>query len=318
MTSTPHSWFSSAEGLYTLVCSLNSAPVVSDANFLGSSAKTAATGVPIIPIPLEPTPITPPLHDSRMAIVTIKYPSKESGGLSALGMSMGSLRPRLRENSGDSSAIGLSSTSPTSPIGGPLSPLLNGNGGFNMTPSLSQGSSARDNTVAREELESPGGAPLVSLPSTTGSTTPLFKKKALSGSSSSYSETSSRPLRQFRGTSSTFVRSWEGLPLTSVILKGLAEGNVGKDAIFAFYTLGKGVVWSEIVPGRPKDHLCKVTFSVPPTCIDVCQATASHQQLDVLIGFATGDIFWFGKYSISNRLRLLDLTLKTVIRSFKR
>lgn len=45
---------------------------------------------------------------------------------------------------------------------------------------------------------------------------------------------------------------------------------------------------------RSQDALCRVTFSVAPTCIDVNQHTATSQQLDVLVGFVSGDIFWFG------------------------
>lgn len=296
MTTPTSSWFASPEGLYTLVSSLNIINPVGNSNFLGSSAPTTLNGA--TPIQLEPTPIPPPITDSRISVVSIKYPPKDS--ISGLGMAMGSLRPRLRENSTDSAAL----NSPTSP--GPISPSL-GSGGFNMIPSLSQSSNARESNnnnntngnSTRDEVESPGGAPLSSLPSQVGSTTPTTKKKQLSGSFSlssgnSNGTESSRPIRQFRGTSSTFVRSWDGLPLTQSIIKGL-ESNTSKETVFAFYTLGKGVIWSEIQVGRPKEHLCKITFSVAPTAIDVCQATATHQQLDVLVGFITGDIFWFGK-----------------------
>lgn len=44
-----------------------------------------------------------------------------------------------------------------------------------------------------------------------------------------------------------------------------------------------------------QDHLCRITFSAFPTCICVNQLTATHQQIDVVVGFATGDIFWFGR-----------------------
>lgn len=40
-----------------------------------------------------------------------------------------------------------------------------------------------------------------------------------------------------------------------------------------------------------------MTFGTPPTCIDINQHTASATQLDVIVGFANGDIFWFDPIS---------------------
>lgn len=44
-------------------------------------------------------------------------------------------------------------------------------------------------------------------------------------------------------------------------------------------------------------------FGMAPTCVDVNQHTASSSQIDVLVGFQNGDIFWFGaspsRYSTS-------------------
>lgn len=118
--------------------------------------------------------------------------------------------------------------------------------------------------ASSNEQQSPG-APLSSLPSSA-----LAKRKQLSssfsiptlsslspgqGNSNGDGTSTSRPIRQFRGTSSSFVRSWEGLPLSAVQLRGLAEGNVGKAALFGFYTTGQRVVWCEIGQGRPKVRL---------------------------------------------------------------
>jgi hypothetical protein len=61
---------------------------------------------------------------------------------------------------------------------------------------------------------------------------------------------SSRPNRALRGTTSSFIRSWEGLPLSQVQLKLISETNAGKDTIFGFQTMGKGVFWSEIAKGK--------------------------------------------------------------------
>lgn len=74
---------------------------------------------------------------------------------------------------------------------------------------------------------------------------------------------SSRPVRQFRGTSSTFVRSWDGLPMSAQQTKSLAEGNAGKETLFAVYTSGKAVVWVELAADRPKVR--PRNLSQPPT-----------------------------------------------------
>ncbi|SCZ97719.1 BZ3500_MvSof-1268-A1-R1_Chr4-3g07404 [Microbotryum saponariae] len=116
-----------------------------------------------------------------------------------------------------------------------------------------------------------------------------------SGTGGNGGGSNSRPSRPFRGTSSSFVRSWEGLPLQGATLKAIAEAGQGRKTLFGFYTHGKGVVWCEIGQGRPKEAIARVMFSIAPTCVDVNRHTASHAQLDVLVGFCNGDIFWFGR-----------------------
>lgn len=203
-------------------------------------------------------------------MVSVRFPVKESGGLAGLGMSMGSLRggPSNRGNSrGEAPSESFPLSGLNSPTllnaSSPLSP--SSSGGFPGITSVGSGNSGGGD-LGSGELNSPnsplGGAPLSSLPTPIlGPTTPSSKKKALSspfsiptlsslGSGSDSS--SSRPIRQFRGTSSTFVRSWEGLPLSQFQLKTLADSNAGRETLFGFYTSGKGVVWTEIGVGRPK------------------------------------------------------------------
>lgn len=43
-----------------------------------------------------------------------------------------------------------------------------------------------------------------------------------------------------------------------------------------------------------QEALARVVFNVAPTCIDVNQHTMSSSQIDVLVGFSNGDVFWFG------------------------
>ncbi|TNY20229.1 WD40-repeat-containing domain protein [Rhodotorula diobovata] len=113
----------------------------------------------------------------------------------------------------------------------------------------------------------------------------------------------SRPARALKGSSSSFVRSWDGLPLSQVQMRGLGDANVGRDTIFGFQTIGKTLVMSEIAKG--KDALARVIFASFPTCVDANQHTASGSQIDVLVGFATGDIIWLdpltARYSRYNK-----------------
>lgn len=44
-----------------------------------------------------------------------------------------------------------------------------------------------------------------------------------------------------------------------------------------------------------QDPLARLTFSAYPTCHDVNLATASPEHLDVVVGFHTGDLIWFGE-----------------------
>jgi hypothetical protein len=69
----------------------------------------------------------------------------------------------------------------------------------------------------------------------------------------------SRPARPFKGSSSSFVRSWEGLPISQVQMRTIAEANAGRDTIFGFQTLGKAVVWTEIGKGKKVRSLSRLS-----------------------------------------------------------
>lgn len=46
-----------------------------------------------------------------------------------------------------------------------------------------------------------------------------------------------------------------------------------------------------------QEPLARITFSAYPTCHDVNKHTASFTSLDIVIGFNTGDLIWFGTFS---------------------
>ncbi|BGP37991.1 hypothetical protein JCM10449v2_001918 [Rhodotorula kratochvilovae] len=285
----PFSFFTAPEGVYTLVSSLNvPAPGASNsatAHFTPSGAAgapppaSAGLGGPAAP----DQPAAPPPHPSRLAVVAVQLPTKEGGaGLSGLGMSIGRGR-------GNNDAAG-------GAVGG-------GAGGDVLSTGDDMQSGGGGGGAAGAAGGSAGQVP----PSS-----PQPKRKPLTSSFSMLGGLSlagdavstSRPARAFKGSSSSFVRSWEGLPVPQVHLRGMAEANAGRETLFGFQTIGKALVLSEIGKGK-KDALARVIFSSFPTCIDANQHTASGSQIDVLIGFATGDIIWMdpltARYSRYNK-----------------
>jgi hypothetical protein len=114
-----------------------------------------------------------------------------------------------------------------------------------------------------------------------------------------------RPKHNIKTTSSTFItriQTSEGLTKTLASKQG--------DVTFLFFNSAKTFSWVEAGSkarvclqswyhiSSPsftlQEPLIRVTFSQHPTCHDVNLATASSEHLDVIIGFATGDLIWFG------------------------
>jgi len=119
-------------------------------------------------------------------------------------------------------------------------------------------------------------------------------------------KSTSRPKHNIRTTSSTFIsrnQTSEGLTKTLASKQG--------DVTFLFYNHAKSFAWIEagskakVCITSPccarrtefsfvQEPLVRVTFSQHPTCHDVNLTTASPEHMDVIIGFATGDLIWFG------------------------
>ncbi|GAA6058230.1 hypothetical protein JCM3770_007423 [Rhodotorula araucariae] len=282
----PFSFFTAPEGVYTLVSSLNvPAPGASNsstAHFAPSAAAgappPASAGLGGAAAPEQPAP--PPSYPSRLAVVAVQLPTRDGGaGLSGLGMSIG--RGRGKDDA------------PSAAAGGTTADTLSAVDGAQGGPGAGGAAAAGGAGQGAPSSPQPKRKPLASSFSMLGGL-------SLAGDGVS----TSRPARAFKGSSSSFVRSWEGLPVTQVHLRGMAEANAGRDTLFGFQTIGKAVVLSEIGKGK-KDALARIIFSSFPTCIDANQYTASGSQIDVLIGFATGDIIWMdpltARYSRYNK-----------------
>lgn len=268
MENTPtQAWFSPPEGVYTLIQSLN-VTVSSTAHFVANATPAPPAAQPGA-TPNDPMVLPPPPHPTKMATAAVTFFVREQQGVSGLGMSMGSLRA-TGSSGGERSGLGPirrgSSTAESSPM---LSSGVSSSGAEGVDPAPI-GSGGRTAGGITSTPTTPGGMH--------GSFSPLLKRRPLTssfsiptlgslgagnggsngGSAGEAGVMTSRPIRQFRGTSSSFVRSWEGLPLSQGQLKGIAEGNSGRQTVFGFYTSGKSVIWVEIGQGRPKARLILV------------------------------------------------------------
>ncbi|VDC06671.1 unnamed protein product [Peniophora sp. CBMAI 1063] len=95
-----------------------------------------------------------------------------------------------------------------------------------------------------------------------------------------------------RTTSSTFVTRLHGAEGLSKTL-GAKAGEV----TYLFYNAAKNFYWAELGV-KAKEPLARISFSAYPTCHDVNQHTAAHDRLDVVVGFASGDLIWFDPVSL--------------------
>ncbi|GAA6062354.1 hypothetical protein JCM10212_005696 [Sporobolomyces blumeae] len=341
----PHAWFAAPEGVYTLVSTMNTTVNTNPNPFMnqnvaqasgatpnaaggggggavgtpgaqlgaagGSAGLSAGQGGIGAALTTDPAPMVnqpPPLYPSKVTVASVRFPVKDSDakGAGGFGMTMG----RRGGGARDPDANGAGNNG------------ANGNG-------TSDGSAANgvDGATGPNGANGVGGAGGV-----VGSNAPLAspaasKRKPLTSSfsmlgglntfgDSTANVSASRPSRALKGTTSSFVRSWEGLPLSQVQLRMIAEANSGRDTLFAFQTMGKGVFWNEVGKGK-KDALSRIIFSSFPTCLHANQHTASHTQIDLLIGFSSGDILWIdpltAKYTRLNKQGIITSSAVTSI-----
>ncbi|ESK94167.1 catabolite repression protein crec [Moniliophthora roreri MCA 2997] len=101
----------------------------------------------------------------------------------------------------------------------------------------------------------------------------------------------SRPKHNIKTTSSTFITRIQ-------YAEGYAKLMQSKqgETSFLFYNQVKTLLWIE-AGIKAKEPLARITFSAHPTCHDVNPLTASHDRLDVIVGFSTGDLIWLDPIS---------------------
>lgn len=147
------------------------------------------------------------------------------------------------------------------------------------------GVSLSSSDTPEESLPSPemsGQDPPTEIPTLFSPTATGNKKKS-----------AARPKHNMRNTSSTFISRM----YTAENLAKTLQSKQG-DVTFLFYNSSKSFLWVEI-GAKSKEPLARVTFTAYPTCHDVNTSTAASDRLDVVIGFHTGDLIWFGEWAIA-------------------
>ncbi|THH12019.1 hypothetical protein EW145_g268 [Phellinidium pouzarii] len=122
----------------------------------------------------------------------------------------------------------------------------------------------------------------------------------------------SRPKHNIRTTTSTFVTRLQSVENINRILQ-----NKQGDVSFMFYNHAKNFFWTELGT-KAKEPLARITFSAFPTCHDVNKQTAKSTNLDIVIGFSSGDLIWFdpisGRYVRLNKQGCISSSPCTAVR----
>lgn len=273
--------FTAPEGSYKLLFELN-APAPGNA----SAAATPTTGVQLPPAPLVPE------YPASLCTAVLYFPGNAQpiGGGTILGLGNSQRASKIKDdqhtsqhnNNNEDVASTASGSTASGPDGAPSHQPWAG------TPVNGQPQAA-----AKKK-------PLVSLPSLAAVPSVLS-----SSSPAPSSATTSKPKSAFRGTTSTFVKMYEGLPLSSRSDR-LWGGSEAREATLAVFTTPRAVLIVDISPRtKNRENLARIAFSAIPTCIALNYATLSHDRMDVLVGFATGDVIWMevfsGRYTRYNK-----------------
>lgn len=213
----------------------------------------------------KPVPIThnvpAPLFPTRLSTITVRFPASKQPAMPGLGQ------------------------------------LLGGGKDFWKEKGLTPGP-AREDGVSVSSGETPEDAtpPEVGIPQDAAPSTSIGSQDQNHGlfgpPAGGKRRASSHPKHNMRTTSSTFiarVQAMEGLARTIQSKQG--------DVTYLFYNTSKNLYWVE-VGVKAKEALVRIAFAAHPTCHDVNHATASHEHLDLIVGFQTGDLIWFDPFSL--------------------
>ncbi|KAH9958312.1 WD40 repeat-like protein [Russula dissimulans] len=222
-----------------------------------------------------------PIHPTRLSNITVRFPATKQPAIQGLGQLLGGGKDFWKEKG--------------------LAPAAAKEDGV----SVSSGETPEDAT-------SPDvGSPPDSAPPTS-TTLPDQNHGLFSPPVGGKRRASSRPKHNVRTTSSTFIARAQ-------CVEGLAKALQAKqgEVTYLFYNSAKNLYWVE-AGVQTKEALVRVAFTAYPTCHDVNHATASHEHLDLIIGFQTGDLIWFDpitlRYSRLNKQGRISNSPCTAVR----
>ncbi|KAK9894675.1 WD40 repeat-like protein [Cystobasidium minutum MCA 4210] len=306
----PQSSFSSPEGEYLLAYEVSPPVPITPATPGGNATSAAAAAASAAALASTTNEYPASLS---IAVVTFPANSSTSGGsglLGGLGNSQRNAR-NIKDTASAQGQDGYGSNAPPTPSNLSTSMLsANGQVSDDQTSSQHSGSSYDNNmgqtgSIATAPGQSPASScrrPLMSLPSM--SSMPLSSMN-INNSGATTSASTSKPKSAFRGTSSNFVKSYEGLPFSGRAEK-IWQGAEAREVTLAVSTTPRAILINDISPrAKFRDPVAKLAFSAMPTCTAINYSTLSHERMDILIGFNTGDIVWVeifsGRYSRFNK-----------------
>ncbi|WWD18757.1 hypothetical protein CI109_103212 [Kwoniella shandongensis] len=173
-------------------------------------------------------------------------------------------------------------------------------------PSISSDSSS---PPLSDVFSPPMEFPMSPVPQQGGSKRMPFGK----GQNSNNSNTNAlpRPKNNLRSSNSTFVTRLQALDNLPKVLAEKARSGTGEFIRWGFWNLGRTFAWGE-EGGKVKEPLARVTFSQISTCHAVSTYTVSPERVDIIVGFASGDLVWLdfvlGKYTRLNKSGVLNNT----------
>jgi hypothetical protein len=248
----------------------------------------APEGVYSITEDIKPIPVAhsapSPVYPTRLSTITVRFPATKQPAIQGLGQLLGGGKDFWKEK-------GLVPT-PASKEDG---------------VSVSSGETPED--VTSPDVGSPQDATAVTTP--TSITMPDQSHGLFGPPAGGKRRALSRPKHNMRTTSSTFITRLQ-------CMEGLAKALQAKqgEMTHLFYNSAKNFYWVEagvqakvrlvpiffasdlippLLPPPFQEALVRVAFAAHPTCHDVNHSTASHEHLDLIIGFQTGDLIWFGE-----------------------
>ena len=271
---------------------------------------------------LANTNVPPPSYPTKLSTILIRYPAhNKASGSQALAQLLGGGKEKDAKKDKDKGKTDDASKDKDNHLKPPARDREDG-------VSLSSSDTQDDVGNGSPDL-SAGSPPVPEVPNTPAHEhlNTIFSTHSPSNPTSGKKKASTRPKHSIRTTSSTFVSRVQ-------TAEGLAKHLQSRqgEVTYVFYNHLKSFIWTEVgskvkvcLPHsldtfgptkKPQEPLVRLFFSAYPTCHDVNPATTSPDRMDIIIGFNTGDIIWFGMSSHPLRIPVRFLHSFAINRSY--